>query len=336
MAVLSARPPRYTRPMSDKVVKTDAEWQRLLTPEQYRVTRRKGTERAFTRPYWDHHAQGTYRCVCCGAELFPSDTKSTRGRAGRASMLRRGTRRSRPRSIARWPWSGSKSAVPAATPTSGTSSPMGRRPRACAIASTRRRSGSRAPATRGTTNQGVARGVAAWVSSSRFRTSSVPPTARAGPSSRLARGTIRVTIPARPKPSLSASQRPCHWRFWRNVRPRRVSGGSVSWKARARAPHPEEQAEKEGQPGRHRARRGREARLHGRPHERAQHHARDQEDHHQEHGKDGQGQEPPVAEEEREAGGDVPGPGRQPAQGAGDGGRGDGGHGAQPTRGHLP
>ena len=65
--------------MPDKVAKTDAEWQRLLTPEQYRVTRRKGTERAFTGPYWDHHAQGTYRCICCGAELFPSDTKFNSG-----------------------------------------------------------------------------------------------------------------------------------------------------------------------------------------------------------------------------------------------------------------
>ncbi len=65
--------------MPEKLAKADAEWQRLLTPEQYRVTRRKGTERAFTGPYWDHHAQGTYRCVCCGAELFPSDTKFDSG-----------------------------------------------------------------------------------------------------------------------------------------------------------------------------------------------------------------------------------------------------------------
>jgi len=65
--------------MSDKVVKTDTEWQRLLSPEQYRVTRRMGTERAFTGPYWDHHAPGTYRCVCCGAELFPSETKFDSG-----------------------------------------------------------------------------------------------------------------------------------------------------------------------------------------------------------------------------------------------------------------
>jgi len=65
--------------MPAKLAKTDAEWQRLLTPEQYQVTRRKGTERAFTGPYWDHHAQGTYRCICCGAELFPSDTKFNSG-----------------------------------------------------------------------------------------------------------------------------------------------------------------------------------------------------------------------------------------------------------------
>ena len=50
-----------------------------LTPEQYRVTRKKGTERAFTGKYWDHHATGTYRCVCCGTPLFDSSTKFESG-----------------------------------------------------------------------------------------------------------------------------------------------------------------------------------------------------------------------------------------------------------------
>jgi peptide-methionine (R)-S-oxide reductase len=63
----------------EKVRKTDAEWQAQLTPEQYRITRRKGTERAFTGAYHDHHARGVYRCVCCGTELFRSEHKFDSG-----------------------------------------------------------------------------------------------------------------------------------------------------------------------------------------------------------------------------------------------------------------
>ncbi|HYP26330.1 MAG TPA: peptide-methionine (R)-S-oxide reductase MsrB [Blastocatellia bacterium] len=65
--------------MTDKVNKTDEEWQRQLTPEQFEVTRRKGTERAFTGEYYDQHGEGVYRCVCCGNELFASDTKFESG-----------------------------------------------------------------------------------------------------------------------------------------------------------------------------------------------------------------------------------------------------------------
>jgi peptide-methionine (R)-S-oxide reductase len=58
---------------------SDDEWAAQLTPEQFQITRRKGTERAFTGAYWDHHASGTYHCACCGEPLFSSETKYDSG-----------------------------------------------------------------------------------------------------------------------------------------------------------------------------------------------------------------------------------------------------------------
>jgi peptide-methionine (R)-S-oxide reductase len=63
----------------EKIKKSDDEWKKELTDEQYQVTRKKGTERAFTGEYWNNHEKGMYRCRCCGNELFSSDTKFDSG-----------------------------------------------------------------------------------------------------------------------------------------------------------------------------------------------------------------------------------------------------------------
>jgi peptide-methionine (R)-S-oxide reductase len=65
--------------MVQNVQKTDEEWKQLLTPEQFKVTRKKGTERAFSGAYHDNKRPGIYQCVCCGTELFSSDTKYDSG-----------------------------------------------------------------------------------------------------------------------------------------------------------------------------------------------------------------------------------------------------------------
>jgi peptide-methionine (R)-S-oxide reductase len=70
---------RVGEEMAGKVIKSDEEWRDILTPEQFEVTRMKGTERAFTGKYYDVHEEGIYKCVCCGNELFGSEAKFDSG-----------------------------------------------------------------------------------------------------------------------------------------------------------------------------------------------------------------------------------------------------------------
>jgi len=65
--------------MSEKRTKSEDEWRRELTPEQFAICRQKGTERAFTGAYWDHHETGTYHCAACGRAVFSSETKFDSG-----------------------------------------------------------------------------------------------------------------------------------------------------------------------------------------------------------------------------------------------------------------
>src|SRR5215212_2727406 len=70
---------RYGEVVMAKIEKPEAEWKAQLSPEEFEVTRKKGTERAFTGKYWDCHDDGVYKCICCGAELFKSEDKFESG-----------------------------------------------------------------------------------------------------------------------------------------------------------------------------------------------------------------------------------------------------------------
>src|SRR4051812_26264239 len=72
-------PEREGVPVDGKIVKNEEQWREQLTPEQFRITRQKGTERAFTGAYWHSKEDGLYRCVCCGQPLFDSHTKFDSG-----------------------------------------------------------------------------------------------------------------------------------------------------------------------------------------------------------------------------------------------------------------
>jgi peptide-methionine (R)-S-oxide reductase len=75
----TSMPTRGEAVMPDKVSKTDAEWKAVLAPEQYRITRKKGTEAPFSGEYWDKEELGSYRCSCCGTLLFDAETKFDAG-----------------------------------------------------------------------------------------------------------------------------------------------------------------------------------------------------------------------------------------------------------------
>ena len=68
-----------TEKTDDKIRKSEEEWRKQLTDHQFKVTRKHGTERAFSGIYWDHHDQGTYNCICCGQPLFSSEHKFDSG-----------------------------------------------------------------------------------------------------------------------------------------------------------------------------------------------------------------------------------------------------------------
>ena len=79
VAIFADNGERRETVQENKIQKSDAEWQKELSPEEFAVARKKGTERAFTGRYWNNHESGMYRCVCCGTALFRSDEKFDSG-----------------------------------------------------------------------------------------------------------------------------------------------------------------------------------------------------------------------------------------------------------------
>ena len=97
--------------MSLPVIRTDTEWQALLTPEQFRVARKQGTEYAFTGKYHNWKEHGIYACVCCGTDLFLSDTKFDSGTGWPSFYAPVSGSMSSPGLIRRWACPGLKSSV---------------------------------------------------------------------------------------------------------------------------------------------------------------------------------------------------------------------------------
>ena len=110
----------------EKITKSDAEWKARLSPEQYYVTRQKGTERAGTGKYANNHADGVYSCVCCGTPLFDSKRSSNQAPAGRVSGSRLRKRTSLSALTKRMAWYETRSLALAVTDTWGTCSTTAR------------------------------------------------------------------------------------------------------------------------------------------------------------------------------------------------------------------
>lgn len=70
---------KLTQKEGDKIIKSEEEWKKELTPEEFKITRKKGTERPFQNKYWDNHEEGVYKCICCGQDLFGSESKFESG-----------------------------------------------------------------------------------------------------------------------------------------------------------------------------------------------------------------------------------------------------------------
>jgi hypothetical protein len=131
------RAPRngYNATMDDQVTRTDEEWRRQLTPEQYRVLRQRGTEGAFTGALWDDHEPGRYLCAACGSELFRAEDKFESGTGWPSFTCPRRREPSPPGTTRATAWSGSRSIAGDAAAISGIDSRTARNPPANAIAS---------------------------------------------------------------------------------------------------------------------------------------------------------------------------------------------------------